>query len=111
MSKVLNIHTNISHLATENNYKVSAIGMMGEPSYLNLDVSVNEEPKISESVFSKREKQIIRLMAGGSNSKEIAENLNISAHTVKTHRRNILRKSECGNLVQLIAKCIKEGLI
>ena len=111
MAKSLNIHTNISHLTSENNYKVSAIGMFGEPSYLNLNVYERKEPEIIKSPFTNREKEIIRLLTDGLNSRDVASQLNISLETVKNHRKNILKKSGCTNLGQLIAKCIKEGLI
>ena len=42
--------------------------------------------------LSEREKEIFMLIINGSKSKEIAEHLFISKHTVDTHRRNILSK-------------------
>lgn len=43
-------------------------------------------------MLSQREIQIIRLIALGSTTTDIAQNLNLSPHTVKTHRRNINQK-------------------
>lgn len=111
-AKSLNIHTNISHLTSENNYQVSAIGMFGEPSYLNI-VMKDSLPlsKATGPLFSKRELEIIRLISGGLSSKEIAEKLFIALETVKTHRKNILRKAMSKNVGELITKCMTEGLI
>jgi DNA-binding CsgD family transcriptional regulator len=111
MSKALNIHTNISHLTTENNYKISAIGMFGAPSYLNLDVTGTALPAPTSSLFTKRETEIIRLLSDGFTSEEIANKLFISLDTVKTHRKHIMRKSGCRNLGQLVTKCITNGLL
>lgn len=112
MAKSLNIHTNISHLTTQNNYKVSAIGMMGEPSYLHLEVDqTNLTHNATAPLFTRREHEIIRLMADGLTSKEISERLFIALDTVKNHRKNILQKARCKNIVQLMAKCITEGLL
>jgi len=112
LAKSLNIHTNISHLTTENNYLISAIGMQGEPSYLNIPVSGNYKfPKASKSIFTKREIELIRLMSDGLTNAEIAINLDIAVNTVKNHRKNILSKANCKNIGQLITKCITEGLI
>jgi len=112
MSKSLNIHTNISHLTSENNYQVSAIGMFGEPSYLNIENPQDIPlPQPTPPLFTKREMEIVRLMSEGYKSKEIAEKLFIANNTVKNHRKNILRKADCKNLGQLITKCITEGLI
>ncbi|MDE3236733.1 MAG: helix-turn-helix transcriptional regulator [Bacteroidota bacterium] len=110
--KSLNIHTNISHLTQRNNYTFSIIGLAGEPSYLNMVVVEKENTQpASASLFSKRELEIIRLLAKGHKSEHIAEQLSISTDTVKTHRKNILGKSGCRNTSELIATGMSEGWI
>ncbi len=113
--KSLNIHTNISHLTCINNYKFSLIGLAGEPSYLNINVDELTEGKsayqVSENIFTKREIEIIKLLAEGLSTKFIAERLFISPATAETHRKNILRKSGCENSVKLVARSISEGWI
>ena len=109
--KSLNIHTDISHLTDKNNYKVSLIGLMGEPSFLNMEV-LDDRIKLNlEKSFSKRELEIVGLIAAGRKTKEIAEELNIALDTVKAHRKNILVKSGCKNMAELTAKSISEGWI
>lgn len=49
-----------------------------------------------------REIEIIKLLAKGMNSNDIAEQLFISENTVETHRRNILRKTNTHSTVELI---------
>ncbi len=49
--------------------------------------------------LTKREKEIICLIVNGDSNRQIAEKLYISYHTVKTYRRNILKKLETSNLV------------
>jgi len=44
------------------------------------------------SVLSSRETEIIQLIAAGMTNKKIAEKLFLSVHTVKTHRKNIIKK-------------------
>jgi len=44
-------------------------------------------------MFTKREKQILSLVAKGYTSQAIADSLFISLETVKTHRKNIIRKA------------------
>jgi len=44
------------------------------------------------SVLSSRETEIIQLIAAGMTNKEIAEKLFLSVHTIKTHRKNIIKK-------------------
>ncbi|WP_199775523.1 response regulator transcription factor [Microbulbifer pacificus] len=61
--------------------------------------------------FSVRELEILARIAAGATSVEIAEALHISVHTVKNHRKNILRKSGCRNSGQLITRCTALGLV
>jgi len=56
----------------------------------------------SNSNLSYRELAVLRLVAKGLSSKQIAKKLNISHHTVDTHRRNILHKTHCKNTVDLV---------
>lgn len=106
--KSLIINTRIDHLGHTPNYKVSLIGLHGEPSFMNLDISENAEVPIS---FSKREIEIVKSIAAGLNSQEIADKLFIAESTVKKHRKNILAKAECKNTAQLVKTCILQGLI
>ena len=60
--------------------------------------------KTPASVFTltKREKQILNLSASGAKNSEIAESLNVSTHTVKTHMYNLFKKIEVSNRIQAI---------
>ena len=110
--KSLNIHTDLSHFASKNNHKFSLVGLGGEPSYLNMDVEEYQGTKPpNENLFSKREIEVIRLIAKGQDSKTIADSLCISQATVKTHRKNILAKSGCKNASELTALSMSEGWI
>lgn len=51
-----------------------------------------EEHVDEQELLSQREKEIITYVVKGMTNKEIASNLNLSIHTVITHRRNIARK-------------------
>jgi DNA-binding CsgD family transcriptional regulator len=106
--KSLNINTRIDHLTNINNYKVSLIGLNGEPSFMGVDIDKSLQ---QAEPYSKRETDVIRLLAEGLSSKEIADRLFISELTVKTHRKNILEKADCKNTTQLISVCIRQGLI
>jgi DNA-binding NarL/FixJ family response regulator len=55
--------------------------------------------------------EIIRLIANGLTTKEIAGKRNISSHTVSTHRKNIFRKIGVSNASELIMHAIKAGWI
>ena len=55
--------------------------------------------------------EIVRLIAGGMTTKEIAEKKCISFHTVNTHRKNIFRKLSVSNASELIMHAIRAGWI
>lgn len=61
--------------------------------------------------FSEREMQIIQLLKNGNSSIVIANELNISKHTVDTHRRKILKKANYENTIDLINFCSFNGII
>lgn len=61
--------------------------------------------------LSGREIEIIEFISEGFTSKEIAERLFISEHTVKTHRKNIFRKTKVTNADQLIKWAMNERLL
>ncbi|MEZ4897492.1 MAG: response regulator transcription factor [Saprospiraceae bacterium] len=62
-------------------------------------------------LLTKRETEIIRLIAQELSSAEIAEKLFISAGTVETHRHNIMRKLKVRNVIGVVKFAIKNGLI
>lgn len=64
-----------------------------------------------EGILSKREKEILKLVKGGMPSKEIAEKLFISVHTVNTHRQRILEKLNVYNSLEAIRYASDLGLM
>lgn len=52
--------------------------------------------------LTRREKEIIKLIASGKTTHQIAENLFLSPFTVETHRRNLLQKLRVKNVAELI---------
>ena len=61
--------------------------------------------------LTKREVEIIRLLAEGMSTKGIAEHLNRSFHTIETHRGNIKHKLGCKNVAEIAAMGYRMGLV
>jgi len=61
--------------------------------------------------FTEREMDVLNLICNGLTNEEIAENLHISAKTVKGHRANLLAKTESKNTPSMIIYAIKNKLI
>lgn len=66
--------------------------------------------KVKLSILSKREIDILKCIAQGKQSKDIAEEKYISVHTVDTHRRNMLNKLELRNTADLVRLATECGL-
>jgi DNA-binding NarL/FixJ family response regulator len=58
-----------------------------------------------------RQTQVLRLIAQGQSSKEIARDLNLSIKTVETHRTQIMDRLEIRDLAGLVRYAIRSGLI
>ena len=61
--------------------------------------------------LTEREREVLRRIAEGSSTKEIAASLDISARTVETHRANLMRKLDVRSVAQLVRLAIREGLV
>ena len=82
--------------------------------YLSVDVNMNNQEKKkleNQPVLTRREKEILHLIADGLTNPQIAEKLFISMNTVDTHRKNLLAKFEVNNAAGLIKLAAKYGLI
>lgn len=62
-------------------------------------------------VFTEREFQIIKLIKEGLSSKQIGEKIFLSSHTVDTHRRNILKKTNQSNISELVIDLMERGVL
>jgi len=60
---------------------------------------------------TEREVAVLQLLAHGESNKEIAAQLSISEHTVKSHVANILAKLEARDRTEAVTKAIQRGLI
>lgn len=80
----------------------------------NVMKSREQEAKITDAGYNaltRREQEVMRLLAQGLSSKKIAEKLFISPKTVKNHRSNIMSKLDLHSTVELVRYAAKFGLI
>ncbi|MEO8770959.1 MAG: response regulator transcription factor [Ferruginibacter sp.] len=61
--------------------------------------------------LTRREKEILQLLADGLNGPAIAEKLFISHFTVETHRKNLMQKLNVNSTPQLLKKAIEKKLV
>lgn len=78
---------------------------------LLLNFPVKELADCEPTVLSEREIEIIRLISNGYTTKEIADTLYRSFHTISTHRKNIMKKLAINTTSELLVYAMNTGLI
>ena len=58
-----------------------------------------------------RERQIYQLLAEGNSNKDVAQRLNLSLHTVETHRWRIMEKLDLHNSAELVLSAVRRGMV
>ena len=107
----VNIHTNIQHITHKNPYTVLVVGIGGRNDFHQMQYGNNKNIELPPVELTKREIEILSLLALGNSAKQISTFLEISYHTITTHRRNIFEKTNCTKISELIKKALDWGLI
>ncbi len=72
---------------------------------------LNINRKVNHHEFSKRELEVLDLLAEGLSTKEIAERLYLSSKTIEKHRASLMFKADVKNVAGLISYGFKNSLI
>jgi DNA-binding NarL/FixJ family response regulator len=77
---------------------------------VNAAAATQGREQVLEDVrMTKREREVIELIGEGLSNKEIAQRLNIAAHTVKSHVRNVMEKLALHTRLQIAAYARRDG--
>ncbi|HEY3835561.1 MAG TPA: response regulator transcription factor [Bryobacteraceae bacterium] len=68
-------------------------------------------PPRSVSQITKRETEVLKLLADGKTNKQIASDLEISMRTVETHRASIMQKLQMNSVQELVRYAVKNKLV
>lgn len=85
--------------------------MTGKSYFDHLKSFTSEQDEVFQFKLTKRELEIIKCIADGLSSIEMAEKLFISEHTVRTHRKNLLKKTGLSNTSQLIKYATEQQIL
>ncbi|WP_196888467.1 response regulator transcription factor [Aureivirga sp. CE67] len=107
--RVFCIHTDVTYMEPKMDHKITFVSS-SLPSYYAYDLNDYKLTNM-KSIFSKREIEIINLIAKGYTEIEIGEELCISPLTVKTHKKKMFAKANVKNTAQLVADCIRNDVI
>lgn len=109
ITHVLGMYSDISHWKKSEQQFASVVSTTTNTcTFFSIDDSENIN---HQGCLSKRELEIVKLMAEGYSSKLIAEKLFISFHTVNTHRQKIIEKTKTRNTGGLVQFATVHGLI
>lgn len=105
--------------ADETELQIAIYSMLSNKKYyseevLELMLKVEEPLRGVDStleLLTQTEIEVVKLIADGLTTKEIANKKFVSFHTINTHRKNIFRKLEIKNTSELVIFAIKNGLI
>lgn len=87
------------------------VGKYDETGNYSIELSKKYLTRPALQNISKRELEILKLISNGFSSKQIAERLHISLHTVNTHRQNMLQKANASSSGELVGLATKWGII
>ncbi|WP_026705910.1 response regulator transcription factor [Flavobacterium soli] len=79
--------------------------------YVSTSVFIVNEVEITERKISKRELEVLQLMAEGMSNKEIADRLFLSLHTIKSHTSSLFEKLEVKRRTQAVETAKKLRII
>jgi len=107
----LNIISDISVIKTNRDYTHYILDSSDDKNIKKIQLHSVKEMVVPQMEISKSELKVLHLMADGLSSKQIANQLFLSEHTVKNHRKNMLSKSECDSSAELVKRAVMEGWI
>lgn len=93
--------------------KTAIDSVMQGKQYLCTGAEASLKPKISDGrePLTSREQTILLELAQGKSNRDVAEELNISVHTVETHRKNIKRKLGISSTAGLTRYALEHGVL
>ena len=76
-------------------------------------LSLMRERKVQDSyeLLTEREREVLQLLAEGKSNKEAATVLNLSPHTIETHRTNLMQKLGLHNTAEIVLYAVRKGII
>lgn len=73
--------------------------------------SIKEKAATENDILSSREIEVLELVVKGLTTNQIADQLNVSSHTINSHRKNMLKKLGLTSPVELIVYAVKAGIV
>jgi two-component system, NarL family, response regulator NreC len=65
----------------------------------------------SYDLLTEREREVLQLLAQGKSNKEVAQVLDLSPHTIDSHRTNMMQKLNLHNTAEIVLYAVRKGII
>jgi two-component system, NarL family, response regulator DegU len=102
------IHPKVMHKLVNEYRRLAAVGTSGSSDYVGIGDIEYRKPL---HLLTRRECEVLQLLADGKSNRSIGENLYISEKTVKNHVSNILQKMNVNDRTQAVVEAIKNGWV
>lgn len=87
-------------------------GFIAEPRLVSqVSTGIEDAPPAGQDILTAKERDVLRLVAGGLSNREIADVIHLAEGTVKNHISNILAKLNCRDRTQAVLYAIHWQLI
>ncbi|MFK8041881.1 response regulator transcription factor, partial [Congregibacter sp.] len=87
-------------------------GFIAEPRLVSqVSTGIEDAPPANKEILSKKEREVLRLVAGGLSNREIADVIHLAEGTVKNHVSQVLSKLNCRDRTQAVLYAIHWQLI
>lgn len=112
---ILHLVTDISHIKQDNHVRLTILDCSEEENQLFFSNIPQPDTRSLNNMtvcrLGSRELDVLRLMAQGLGSKQIAEQLQIAKNTVDNHRQSLLKKTGAASSAEVVAYALKNGLL
>jgi DNA-binding NarL/FixJ family response regulator len=99
----------VQALSQHDLFFTSKVAQMMYQEYVNQKTWPQEAE--SRRRLTKRQGEVLRLLAEGKSNKEVASTLGISVKTAETHRAKIMRNQGFGSFSELVRYAVRRGII
>lgn len=111
---VVGVAMNISHFKSDH----SIVHTIEDPVQYNEGIvssilfkKIHPVVDNNDLLLSSREKEILRYIAEGHSSKQIADRLGLSVNTISNHRKTMLAKTHCSSSAELMNYAVRHALL
>ncbi|WP_263384705.1 response regulator [Granulicella arctica] len=106
-----NLLSAVEAVAAKRHFFTSRVSEMLLSEYMKATTVPESKRGAHAAPLTPREREVLRLLADGMTSKEVAAKLAISTRTVESHRVNINRKLGFASIADLVRYAIRNGII